>query len=344
MKRTVYFDLLTIAACFAVVSLHCNSLVHSFQPGIAWNTALFVEVTAYWAVPVFFMLTGANNLGYRKKYSTKEFLRRRLKKLLIPFIAWTIFVYVLKHVVLVQPPQASIGGFVAAFLSNTIMPIYWFFFSIIGLTLAMPVLSLLVERRQVMKYVVCVGFFMYSIAPYVCKLFDIVPWPTAFSLPVATGTVVYALLGYLAATGEVSRKYRLCVYAMAIGCLFLRYFYTFFASYREGQTVTTLFNYDGFFAVLLAFAVFLAFKHLSRASKVSSLLDKHSKSIATVSGCSFGVYLIHWILIENIGLGLLGVPLAGIPMQIIGPFAAYFASLGIVYALKRVPVLSQVVP
>ena len=55
-KRVIYFDLLNITASFAVVAMHCNGIVHSFSNTLSWKQSLIVEVAAYWAVPVFFML------------------------------------------------------------------------------------------------------------------------------------------------------------------------------------------------------------------------------------------------------------------------------------------------
>lgn len=34
-KRIAYFDVLNIAACFCVIAMHFNGLVHSFSPTVA---------------------------------------------------------------------------------------------------------------------------------------------------------------------------------------------------------------------------------------------------------------------------------------------------------------------
>ena len=67
-------DSLNIAACFSVIALHCNQMVHTWQPGKNWLLALLIEVLFYWAVPVFLMLTGATLMRYRDRYDTKTFL------------------------------------------------------------------------------------------------------------------------------------------------------------------------------------------------------------------------------------------------------------------------------
>ena len=57
-KRILYYDLLNIAACMAVIALHHNGLVHNFTGDSLWKQCLFAEVAFYWAVPVFLMLSG----------------------------------------------------------------------------------------------------------------------------------------------------------------------------------------------------------------------------------------------------------------------------------------------
>ena len=52
-KRVLYFDVLNILACIAVISLHHNGVVHTYSNSWTWKTALIVETGAYWAVPVF---------------------------------------------------------------------------------------------------------------------------------------------------------------------------------------------------------------------------------------------------------------------------------------------------
>ena len=66
-KRVLYFDLLNIFATIAVVYLHCNGIVHTYTKGMSWAASLIIEVIFYWAVPIFFMLTGAKTLNYRVK-------------------------------------------------------------------------------------------------------------------------------------------------------------------------------------------------------------------------------------------------------------------------------------
>ena len=58
-KRVVCFDALNVLACLSVIAMHCNGAVHVFADTYVWRQSLLVDVLAYWAVPVFIMLSGA---------------------------------------------------------------------------------------------------------------------------------------------------------------------------------------------------------------------------------------------------------------------------------------------
>lgn len=337
-KRIVYFDLLTIVACLAVVFLHCNGIVHSFQPTPRWDQALAVEVLAYWAVPIFFMLTGANNMGYRAKYSTKDFLLRRMKKLIVPFVFWSAALYVLSAV---TNPEAtlSIKGFLSGFMAGTIEPIYWFFPAIISLTLAMPVITMLKPHRKLMWYVVGVSFTLAFLLPPLCRLAN-VPWTGAYELPVAGGYVTYAIFGYLLATTDVPKKYRYGIYLAAVACFALRYGYTYVMSYATGTTNRLLFDYNSFVAFFPAAAVFLLFKHL----KMPKILQENSRIVSQISGCCFGIYLIHKPILDYVVLGALGLDFASGYVRLICPFVIFLSALAIVFILKKIPLAKEIVP
>lgn len=75
--RIIYFDVLNIAATFGVIMLHCNGLAHTYSETLAWYQALLVEVLIYWPVPIFFMLSGATLIGYRERYTTVDFFKKK---------------------------------------------------------------------------------------------------------------------------------------------------------------------------------------------------------------------------------------------------------------------------
>lgn len=58
--------------------------------------SLCIQVIAHWAVPVFFMLTGANLMDYREKYSTSVYFKRRMTRIFLPFLFWSTVYFIWK--------------------------------------------------------------------------------------------------------------------------------------------------------------------------------------------------------------------------------------------------------
>ena len=77
-KRYAYFDYLSIAACIAVLYMHHNGLAHHYEKSAMWLISMGIECLCFWAVPVFFMISGAKLMNYRERHTTKEFIKRRM--------------------------------------------------------------------------------------------------------------------------------------------------------------------------------------------------------------------------------------------------------------------------
>src|SRR5665647_202082 len=94
-KKTFWFDNLRVIATIGVIFIHVSS---DYQPssGIIsmydfWIGNIFDSATRF-SVPIFVMLSGA--LLLPKDYGTGIFLKKRLLRLLLPFVFWS-FIYIL---------------------------------------------------------------------------------------------------------------------------------------------------------------------------------------------------------------------------------------------------------
>ena len=65
--------------------------------------------------------------------------------------------------------------------------------------------------------------------------------------------------------------------------------------------------------------------------------------LAQVSSCSFGIYLIHKIVMHY-QIELLNIDMYSWQWRIFGIISTYMITLGIVYVLKKVPLLNKIVP
>src|ERR1700743_2355755 len=81
---------LRLIALYAVIVLHCTAPVLRFDkvPLADWWVADFYKGLVRFAVPVFVMITGA--LLLHKKYEIGNFLKKRLLRVVVPFLFWSL--------------------------------------------------------------------------------------------------------------------------------------------------------------------------------------------------------------------------------------------------------------
>ena len=120
-----------------------NGIVHTYSTSRAWKTALIFEVVCYWAVPIFIMLSGATLLKYRERYDTKTFFKKRFVKVLIPWIIWSLVLYIIRN------KNLNLIQFIKDFSYCRIESIYWFFPLILFLYCLIPVLSIFTEKKNI---------------------------------------------------------------------------------------------------------------------------------------------------------------------------------------------------
>ena len=66
-QHMVFVDILNIVCALAVVMLHTSLNVYVPERTQIWSFSLKLQAVFIFAVPVFFMISGMNLLGYRRK-------------------------------------------------------------------------------------------------------------------------------------------------------------------------------------------------------------------------------------------------------------------------------------
>ena len=344
-KRIVYLDMLNIVAIISVIAMHCNGIVHG-NPNIrAWNTSLIIECICYFAVPLFFMISGANLLKYRERYNTKEFYKKRCLKVLIPFIFWATIMFIWKIFIRKSMTIETVNSpikLLNAFFSNKEESTYYFMFEILGIYLIIPLLSLLTKKEYKKTLWLTIGlFFIFNaMLPNVCSLIGITLY-SQFKVPV-TGYVIYIILGYLLSEEKIDKKWKVILYIGAILGVIYRYATIFVLSKSAGQVIKTTWGYSSWHCMLLSSAIFVLIKDLKINETIRNN-EKVQKIISKIAGCSFGVYLIHMI-VKYYYTNIFNINTSSWHFRTLGVIVIYFISLLIVMLLKKIPVVRKVLP
>lgn len=148
-NRIDYLDLLRVAAAVAVIIIHVIGPYRALFgeiPNSEWVTAIVFNNISRWAVPVFILITGALLLSDTRPWDTKNYIKRRVGKVLIPFLAWSIFYAFLTGVSTSGWNSEAAMETLQALPSHQTYYHLGFFYYFLPLYLVIPFLRPLVQR------------------------------------------------------------------------------------------------------------------------------------------------------------------------------------------------------
>lgn len=290
MKKN-YISILNVLACIGVV------ILHTFETGYTSDANFVFEVLiraiAYCAVPVFFMITGATLIDYRERYDTKTFFKKRLLKVIIPLIIWSIIYFIINFF----KGKFSINDlsfkfvFEYFFLVKT-NPIFWFFVVIIGIYLAIPVISLIPQetRRKAFLYIIIITFVFNQFLPDLLYHLNLnynydLKFPLTYS-----GWISFIFIGYYIDKYEIVKKHRVIIYVLGIIGFLTMVVPTIFISYHKNESCSWFDEYYDVPCVLYSASVFLFFK-----SKINNnqIVTKIMPFFNFVAPTTLGIYVLH---------------------------------------------------
>lgn len=286
-----YISILNVLACIGVV------ILHTFETGYTSDANFVFEVLiraiAYCAVPVFFMITGATLIDYRERYDTKTFFKKRLLKVIIPLIIWSIIYFIINFF----KGKFSINDlsfkfvFEYFFLVKT-NPIFWFFVVIIGIYLAIPVISLIPQesRRKAFLYIIIITFVFNQFLPDLLYHLNLnynydLKFPLTYS-----GWISFIFIGYYIDKYEIVKKHRVIIYVLGIIGFLTMVVPTIFISYHKNESCSWFDEYYDAPCILYSASVFLFFK-----SKINNnqIVTKIMPFFNFVAPTTLGIYVLH---------------------------------------------------
>lgn len=340
-----YLTVLNVIACISVVFLHANTTFWNFAPEKRWVTANLIESVFYFAVPVFFMVSGATLMNYRARYTTREFFIKRGKKTLIPFVAWSIISVLFTWGVYGADAVTwlPLTALLSDLFNTRYISVYWFFLSLFGIYLSIPVLSAIPEekRRSVFGYGILAGVLVNVALPFLFGLTKgQLRFNYGFTVPAVSGYVLYLLIGYWIDHYPIRRIWRMALYLLGVVGFVLHFFGTWRYSVQDGAVNHFFKGYLGLPCVMYSVAVFVFFKYFP--------MDKLPRWVMAcfnfLSGQTFGVYLIHYYIIVYISDRVPAVDMKSILFRTVGAIAIYLVSTFAVWVIQKIPVLKNIIP
>ena len=288
MKQRDYkLDIVRIVACLMVV------LMHSPMPNMELPSIIAVGNTMITmpCIGLFFIVSGYLLLPV--KTSMKDFLTKRLWKVVWPTLVFTLF-YIIVNTICDGGDIKSILKQIASIpfgaQGNGVL---WFMYTLIGLYLIAPIISPFIEKATRKELDFIIGLWAITLLwPYLMMV-----------LSVNTGidSILHSFSGYAGyfILGFYLKKYPIKINTFAALLLIVMPFVLYIGFKKIGIELGFKdgFSYLSFPIALMTLSVFMLLMKYVRTDKLSLMVRN---VISDFSNCSFGIYLLHIFVMRRI--------------------------------------------
>ncbi len=307
-KKDLSLEIMRIVAMFFVIFNHTGLkgyfLFADCTPGsIVFWLYMGMSVLDKFAVPLYFMISGALLLG--KDEDLKTIFKKRISKTALALLIISAVYYIVDIIngtIKFKGAETVLNFFVGLFCGNIKFHL-WFLYSYLIMLLILPFLRRIVRglSRKEYRYMFILAFSVMVFKPlFEYIFFNGKELHYTFSL-LDTNNVVFPILGYylynVVDLSNMKKRWLAAAWGInllltAVVCvlIFIRYKNTGKLDETHSQ------QFHRMFAMVNATTVFLTIKKLTPEieNKVVSYI------LSAIGGCTFGVYLIHPLIMKDV--------------------------------------------
>ena len=334
-SRTAYFDHLRVFASFLIMLLHIAALCwyDADVNSSSWFILNAFKSATDHAVLLFVMISGSLFLG--RDIPIKKLYSKYILRIAVAFVAWS-FIYAL---------VSNFRWGILSVLQVTLASHYhlWFLPLIAGLYICIPIFRLIVKNDRNIRYFLILAFIFAFLIPQCLTLAADFGGTTIsqyagfiqerldeMNVHLVCGYAFFFVAGYYINKTDIPKKLRLLSYILAAVGFFITLFMTTFQARHTG---TPLDNYHENFNIgvlLTLLGTFIFFKYN---------VNRESRLIVRLSKYSFGAYLVHALIIEQLAsrLGLTAVSFNPVLATLAIGIIVFIVSFAISALLNLIP-------
>ncbi|MBR5093877.1 MAG: acyltransferase family protein [Oscillospiraceae bacterium] len=336
-KEHAYLHRLRVLAALAVVFIHTASKDFTV-PATAtadWQFLSMYEGLSHWAVPVFVMISGALFLDPERELPLKKLFGKYILRILLALVFWSALYAVAYVGIYLRGSLREIWDY---FLQGHVH--LWYLPMLIGLYLTVPVLRPVARDRTAARSFVALAAVFAVLVPVLAQIPGTGPLRGQFNrleLYLPLGYTGYFVLGSLLHRFELPKTARRWLYALAALATAAAIAVSGIGSARAGECRIWLYDYFSPCVALQSAAVFVLLRQIGERPL--------PRLLRLLSGCSFGIYLIHELFIDFLrrfcGLGPLSLPtLVSVPLIAALVFALSAAMTAL---LRQIPLARRTI-
>ena len=321
-ERDYAIDIIRIIACLIVIANHCClQAFNEYYSEVDWSR-LFEKCFLTDAIPLFFMITGffiVNGRNYKKIWKST------IKKVLLPTLIYVLFVQVFYMFIINKESfiwcvknftnNLNIKGIIRTILTgnleyiNSLCQHLWYIFSYIKIIIWVPIVWLLCKEDNTSKLArrIILIFGIISALIIDIQKFYIIPWIGKIgAYEFVDREIIYVLFGYeifLHKDFIKHNKKLFCISGIAFILInILRYkveqHYMVINSFYDIVNRVNFIEWQ--YSVLSMISGISLFCLLYSIITIKS--EKMKKIILFISNQTFGIYLIHYLLLAKVDL------------------------------------------
>ena len=341
--RNISLDIIRIIAILFVAMIHVSAffVINFDKSSIEFFTGNIFDSISRIAVPLFLMLSGALILNNDKNFELKNILKKILNIFVLTII-WSIIYSLLYDVILniVKNRPINIKDIIISIGSGHYH--MWYLYMIIGLYLVTPFLKQIIKEKNynlIYLFILLSIFFQFLIpiineislvchpAKYIIKFID------KFELGFFNGFISYYLIGWLITNKDIKNKYKNRLYIIGlISLLIVIIRVQFTGNYKY------LYNTRNILLFFYAISMFLALY----TKDTFNISEKAKNFISSLSKLTFGVYIIHPLILDII-LKVFVYKNFPVFYILIVHFLVILISFIITYIMSKIPVIKKLV-
>lgn len=298
-----------------------------------WSVNSFYFSLTRFCVPIFFIASAYLAFTYESKSTWSQ----KLKKLMVPYLAWSIIYFYWNG-------GDSVYDLISkTFLATTSFHL-WFIPAFIGFSIILPIIktALTEENKEKFRHIVVSVFLFVVIIPTIVTAFNVVTG-TDHSYLYSINQFCLSLPAYLIyalAFPYLHKKINPAKGLLAFLVLvFINWGIVTFISLYNNKPDEYLYGYTTLFVFFESFILFNAIKSID----MTSMNKKFSLFVKSVGNCSFGIYLCHWLVFEILnrnGLIVHGHPLSA---PLANTLIVFTISYLLVFFAKRIKYVNKIV-
>lgn len=302
-KRVWYLEYLRVIATIAVVLLHVAAQnwfsvkIDSYE----WKVFNIADSLVRWCVPIFIMISGALFLDNDRPLPLAKLYGKKIVRLITTFLFWSgLFALVMLWEG--SAPKAVIKSFITG-------PGYlWFLFMLAGLYAIAPCLRKMTESMKITEYFLILCFIITVFLPRITALLRILRVPHIsfllecyneimmdVALNFTLGYSGYFVLGYYLSKKELGAGIRKLMYAAGVVATVATIWLTDWYSARLGTQSSHFYAYLSINVVSMSAALFVFVRY---ALAKRSPKEWTARIITGISKHSFGIYLVHYLVLK----------------------------------------------